>query len=91
MTKSKEEALIEAEEILRSALERVLIVEQVQNQNLELRRKIEIFQAWNWPHAFTYLLPFYAVHSMNFSYYNSGRKQTFRENKPAKSCRDRET
>ncbi|KAH7665156.1 NDUFAF3 domain-containing protein [Dioscorea alata] len=47
LTKSKEEALIEAEEILRSALERVLIVEQVQNQNLELRRKIEIFQEEN--------------------------------------------
>ncbi|KAM0937921.1 putative microtubule-associated protein [Dioscorea sansibarensis] len=56
LTKSKEEALIEAEEILRSALERVLIVEQVQNQNLELQRKIEIFQARN---GLMHLLIFY--------------------------------
>ncbi|KAJ0981931.1 hypothetical protein J5N97_010186 [Dioscorea zingiberensis] len=47
LTKSKEEALLEAEKILCSALERVLIVETVQNQNLELRRKIEIFQEEN--------------------------------------------
>ncbi|PPD73040.1 hypothetical protein GOBAR_DD30065 [Gossypium barbadense] len=45
LTKSKESALIEAERILRSALERALIVEEVQNQNLELRRQIEICQA----------------------------------------------
>ncbi|KHG05064.1 Microtubule-associated protein 70-5 [Gossypium arboreum] len=45
LTKSKELALIEAERILRSALERALIVEEVQNQNLELRRQIEICQA----------------------------------------------
>ncbi|KAJ4848916.1 hypothetical protein Tsubulata_025481 [Turnera subulata] len=41
-TKSKESALLEAERILRSALERALIVEEVQNQNYELRRQIEI-------------------------------------------------
>lgn len=45
LTKSKESALIEAERILRSALERALIVEEVQNQNFELRRQIEICQA----------------------------------------------
>lgn len=44
-TKSKEAALIEAERILKSALERALIVEEVQNQNFELRRQIEICQA----------------------------------------------
>lgn len=44
-TKSKESALLEAERILRSALERALIVEEVQNQNFELRRQIEICQA----------------------------------------------
>lgn len=44
-TKSKESALLEAERILRSALERALIVEEVQNQNYELRRQIEICQA----------------------------------------------
>ncbi|KAG4146754.1 hypothetical protein ERO13_D05G178800v2 [Gossypium hirsutum] len=47
LTKSKESALIEAERILRSALERALIVEEVQNQNLELRRQIEICQEEN--------------------------------------------
>ncbi|KAK3022638.1 hypothetical protein RJ639_045404 [Escallonia herrerae] len=45
LTKSKEVALLEAERILRSALERALIVEEVQNQNFELRRQIEICQA----------------------------------------------
>ncbi|MBA0811264.1 hypothetical protein Gohar_003185, partial [Gossypium harknessii] len=45
LTKSKESALLEAEKILRSALERALIVEEVQNQNFELRRQIEICQA----------------------------------------------
>lgn len=44
-TKSKEAALLEAEKILRSALERALIVEEVQNHNIELRRQIEICQA----------------------------------------------
>lgn len=43
LTKSKESALLEAERILRSALERALIVEEVQNQNYELKRQIEIF------------------------------------------------
>ncbi|CAN4126990.1 unnamed protein product [Withania somnifera] len=42
--KSKEAALLEAERILKSALERALIVEEVQNQNFELRRQIEICQ-----------------------------------------------
>lgn len=45
LNKSKEAALLEAERILRSALERALIVEEVQNQNFELRRQIEICQA----------------------------------------------
>lgn len=45
LTKSKELALLEAEKILRSALERALIVEQVQNLNYELKRQIEICQA----------------------------------------------
>ncbi|MCD7447627.1 hypothetical protein HAX54_032245 [Datura stramonium] len=43
-TRSKEAALLEAERILKSALERALIVEEIQNQNFELRRQIEIFQ-----------------------------------------------
>ncbi|XP_057765079.1 microtubule-associated protein 70-5 [Salvia miltiorrhiza] len=47
LTKSKEAALLEAEKILRSALERALIVEEVQNQNYELRRQIEICQEEN--------------------------------------------
>ncbi|KAL4368838.1 hypothetical protein GQ457_05G031290 [Hibiscus cannabinus] len=47
LTKSKESALLEAERILRSALERALIVEEVQNQNFELRRQIEICQDEN--------------------------------------------
>lgn len=42
--KSKEAALLEAERILKSALERALIVEEVQNHNFELRRQIEICQ-----------------------------------------------
>ena len=45
LTKSKEVALLEAEKILRSALERALIVEEVQNHNFELKRQIEICQA----------------------------------------------
>ncbi|RDX76357.1 Microtubule-associated protein 70-5, partial [Mucuna pruriens] len=45
LTKSKEAALLEAEKILRSALERVLIVEEVQNENFDLKRQIEICQA----------------------------------------------
>ncbi|KFK32193.1 hypothetical protein AALP_AA6G209500 [Arabis alpina] len=44
LTKSKEAALLEAEGILRSALERALIVEEVQNHNFELCRQIEICQ-----------------------------------------------
>ncbi|XP_038995785.1 microtubule-associated protein 70-5-like isoform X2 [Hibiscus syriacus] len=47
LTKSKESALLKAEGILRSALERALIVEEVQNQNFELRRQIEICQEEN--------------------------------------------
>ncbi|KAL2495625.1 Microtubule-associated protein 70-5 [Forsythia ovata] len=47
LTKSKEAALLEAERILRSALERALIVEEVQNENFELRRQIEICQEEN--------------------------------------------
>ncbi|KZV51805.1 Microtubule-associated protein 70-5 isoform 1 [Dorcoceras hygrometricum] len=42
LARSKEAALLEAEKILKSALERALIVEEVQNQNFELRRQIEI-------------------------------------------------
>lgn len=45
LTKSKEAALLEAERILRNALERALIVEEVQSENFELRRQIEICQA----------------------------------------------
>lgn len=44
ISKSKEAALVEAGNILRSALERALIVEEVQNKNFELRRQIEIYQ-----------------------------------------------
>ncbi|KAJ8770448.1 hypothetical protein K2173_017939 [Erythroxylum novogranatense] len=47
LTKSKESALLEAERILKSALERALIVEEVQNQNFELKRQIEICQEEN--------------------------------------------
>ncbi|XP_051128358.1 microtubule-associated protein 70-5-like [Andrographis paniculata] len=47
LIKSKEVALLEAERILRSALERALVVEEVQNQNFELRRQIEICQGEN--------------------------------------------
>ncbi|KAK9267751.1 hypothetical protein L1049_010185 [Liquidambar formosana] len=47
LNKSKELALLEAEKILRSALERALIVEEVQNQNFELKRQIEICQEEN--------------------------------------------
>ncbi|KAL3820833.1 hypothetical protein ACJIZ3_006738 [Penstemon smallii] len=47
LKRSKEAALLEAEGILRSALERALIVEEVQNQNFELRRQIEICQEEN--------------------------------------------
>ncbi|KAJ3673617.1 hypothetical protein LUZ60_005609 [Juncus effusus] len=46
-SKTKEAALIEAGNILTTALERALIVEEVQNKNIELRRQIEIFQEEN--------------------------------------------
>ncbi|MCL7028683.1 hypothetical protein MKW94_019825 [Papaver nudicaule] len=46
-TKSKELALLEAEKILESALERALIVEEVQNQNMELKRRTEVCQEEN--------------------------------------------
>lgn len=44
LTKSKEAALLEVEKILKSALERTLVVEEIQNQNYELKRQIEICQ-----------------------------------------------
>ncbi|XP_068641201.1 microtubule-associated protein 70-5-like [Aristolochia californica] len=47
LTKSKEAALVEAEKILKCAMERALIVEEIQNQNFELKRQIEIFQEEN--------------------------------------------
>ncbi|KAL3519276.1 hypothetical protein ACH5RR_017425 [Cinchona calisaya] len=47
LNKSKEAALVEAERTLKSALERALIVEEVQNHNFELRRQIEISQEEN--------------------------------------------
>ncbi|KAK9715115.1 hypothetical protein RND81_06G144600 [Saponaria officinalis] len=47
LTKSKEAALLETENILRSALERALIVEDIQNQNFDLRRRVEICQDEN--------------------------------------------
>ncbi|KAL9237016.1 hypothetical protein vseg_011608 [Gypsophila vaccaria] len=47
LTKSKEAALLETENILRSALERALIVEDIQNQNFDLRRQLEICQEEN--------------------------------------------
>ncbi|XP_074271948.1 microtubule-associated protein 70-5 isoform X2 [Silene latifolia] len=42
LTKSKEAALLETEKILRSALERALAVEDVQNHNFDLRRQLQI-------------------------------------------------
>ncbi|KAK2363261.1 microtubule-associated protein 70-5 [Trifolium repens] len=45
--KSYETALIEAERILQSTLEKALIIEEVQNQNFDLKRQIEIFQEEN--------------------------------------------
>ncbi|XP_039139701.1 microtubule-associated protein 70-1-like isoform X1 [Dioscorea cayenensis subsp. rotundata] len=47
ITKSKDMALIEAEKILCSALERALVVENAQNQNFELKRQIDILQEEN--------------------------------------------
>lgn len=41
--KLNEAALVEAGDILRSALERALIVEDVQNQNIELKKQMEIY------------------------------------------------
>lgn len=41
--KLNEAAFVEAGDILRSALERALIVEDVQNQNIELRKQMEIY------------------------------------------------
>ncbi|KAG6525203.1 hypothetical protein ZIOFF_015157 [Zingiber officinale] len=45
LTKSKEEALVETESLLHSALEQTRNVEVVQNKNHELKRQIEIYQA----------------------------------------------
>ncbi|KAL5729692.1 hypothetical protein ACHQM5_002604 [Ranunculus cassubicifolius] len=47
LNKSKELALVEAQKILESALERTLIVEDVQNHNMELKRQIELCQQEN--------------------------------------------
>ncbi|KAG6691756.1 hypothetical protein I3842_10G079700 [Carya illinoinensis] len=47
LTKSKESALLEAEKILRSALDRALMIEEVQNHNFQLKRQIEICQEEN--------------------------------------------
>ncbi|KAH0469308.1 hypothetical protein IEQ34_002540 [Dendrobium chrysotoxum] len=47
LTKSKEAALLEAQRILQTALERVLIVENVQSENCDLRRQVEICQDEN--------------------------------------------
>ncbi|KAK7262078.1 hypothetical protein RJT34_29638 [Clitoria ternatea] len=47
LTKSKETALLEAERILQNALEKALVVEEVQNQNYNLKRQIEICQEEN--------------------------------------------
>ncbi|KAL0738125.1 hypothetical protein Bca4012_014335 [Brassica carinata] len=55
LTKSKESALLEAERILKSALERALIVEEVQNHNFELRRQIEICQQENMQEEYKFL------------------------------------
>lgn len=41
--KLKEVALVEAGNILHTALERALIVEDVQNQNIELKKHMEIY------------------------------------------------
>ncbi|XP_073220089.1 microtubule-associated protein 70-5-like isoform X2 [Cicer arietinum] len=47
LKKSKETALLEGEKILQSALERALRVEEVQNQNFDLKRQIDIYQEEN--------------------------------------------
>ena len=47
--KLKEVALVEASNILRSALERALIVEDVQNQNIELKKQMEIYHVSTLP------------------------------------------
>lgn len=44
LKKSKEKALLDAERILQSALEKALIIEEVQNQNFDLKRQIDIYQ-----------------------------------------------
>ncbi|KAL5209295.1 hypothetical protein ABZP36_004918 [Zizania latifolia] len=45
--KLKEATLVEAGNILRSVLERALIVEDVQNQNIELKKQMEIYHEEN--------------------------------------------
>ncbi|KAM3230116.1 hypothetical protein ACQJBY_060738 [Aegilops geniculata] len=45
--KLNEAAFVEAGDILRSALERALIVEDVQNQNIELKKQMEIYHEEN--------------------------------------------
>ncbi|GAB2283219.1 hypothetical protein Dimus_017744 [Dionaea muscipula] len=42
LTRTKEAALLETEKNLRSALERTLIVEDIQNKNIELKKQVEI-------------------------------------------------
>lgn len=44
--KSKELALVEAEKKLSSALERALMVDDLQNQNTELRRQVGLCLVW---------------------------------------------
>lgn len=46
LMKTKELALVEAEKKLNDALERSLMVENLQNQNLELKRQVQICLVW---------------------------------------------
>lgn len=55
LTKCKEAALIEAENLLHAALEQAMNVEIEQNKYLELKKQIEICQAQFTPQNFCYL------------------------------------
>jgi hypothetical protein len=68
--KLKEVALVEASNILRSALERALIVEDVQNQNIELKKQMEIYHVSTLADLFMcVLLQHYGTNSFSCNVY----------------------
>lgn len=67
LMKSKELALVEAEKKMNGALERSLMVENLQNQNIELKRQVQICLVWLVGYYFS--LNTYDLESLDFKYF----------------------